>query len=79
MPELDSQSRKLSQHDETRGVYHIVESGSTVIAIIRAYNSELKRTNRKARVSISMIKEANPRLNVDRIKPRDKIFIPIID
>jgi len=68
-----------SRSDEPKGVEHVVGKGQTLTAIIAAFNDELKRNGRKARVSLSQVKAANPGVNIDRLIVGQKIFIPIID
>lgn len=70
---------RAARADEPQGVVHKVENGQTVMDILKAYNSELKRLGRKARVSLTQIRQANPGINVDLIKVGQEIFIPIID
>jgi LysM repeat protein len=70
---------RTARSDEPAGVYHDVGPKQTLTDIIVAYNSELKRKGRKARVTLSQVTAANPGLNPNLIRPGQKIFIPIID
>lgn len=68
-----------ARSDEPAGTYHVVGPKQTLTDIIAAYNSELKRKGRRARVTLTQVKAANPGLNPNIIHPGQKIFIPIID
>jgi hypothetical protein len=61
------------------GKWYTMERGQTVSAVIEAFNSELKSMGRRARISLSQVKAANPTINLDRIRIGEKLFIPIID
>jgi hypothetical protein len=56
-----------------------MEKGQTVSAVIEAFNGELKRTGRRARISLTQVRAANPLINLDRIRTGERLFIPIID
>lgn len=77
-PRNDSSGRS-ARPDEPSGIYHTVQAGHTLMDIINAFNAELKRKGRKARVTLGQIKSANPELNPNLIRPGQKIFVPIID
>jgi len=77
-PKNDAGGRP-AREDESKGVYHEIQKGETVMDIMLAYNSELKRTGRRARISLQQIRQANPTVNLDRVRVGQKIFIPIID
>ena len=75
----NNSSGRPSRSDEPKGVEHEVGKGQTLTAIIAAFNDQLKKEGRRARVTLSQVKAANPGLNPDRVTVGQKIFIPIID
>lgn len=77
-PRNDAKGRP-SRSDEPKGAEHEVGKGQTLTAIIAAFNDQLKRDGRKARVTLSQVKAANPGVNIDRLVVGQKIFIPIVD
>lgn len=77
-PKNNSKGRP-ARSDEPKGVEHVVGKGQTLTAIIAAYNDELKKSGRRARVTLAQVKAANPGMNPDRVTVGQKIFIPIID
>jgi hypothetical protein len=62
-----------------KGKWYTMEKGQTVSAVIEAFNGELKRTGRRARISLTQVRAANPLINLDRIRTGERLFIPIID
>ena len=65
--------------DEPLGVTHTVAQGQTLYDIIAAYNDDLEKRGRKARVTLDQITAANPGLKPNLLKVGQKIFIPIVD
>lgn len=77
-PKNDTSGRP-ARADESNLVDHVIQKGETVMDIMFAYNAELKRTGRKARISLQQIRQANPTVNLDRVRVGQTITIPIID
>ncbi|MGB0582709.1 MAG: LysM peptidoglycan-binding domain-containing protein, partial [Limisphaerales bacterium] len=60
-------------------VEHVIKKGETVMDILLAYNGALKQEGRKPSISLQRIRQANPTVNLDRIRVGQKLLIPIID
>ena len=58
------------------GVWHEIEEGNKLIAIIAAYNEEYKKQGKKT--SLRRILDANPGLEPTKMKVGQKIFIPLV-
>ncbi|MDX1951955.1 MAG: LysM domain-containing protein [Verrucomicrobiota bacterium] len=55
---------------------HIVQKNETLSAIIEAYNNELKGKG-KARITLDMVKKANPEINPNRLIVGKEVLIPV--
>jgi len=55
---------------------YTVQKGDTLMAIITAYNVELKKQG-KAAVTLDAVKKANPNLNPNALRPGKEILIPV--
>lgn len=74
-PHVDS--KPPADPAETPGDYYTVkETGETLLDIIKAFNTKFKDEGRSP-INLEMVKKANPGLNPDRIRPKQKIRIPI--
>ncbi len=60
-----------------KGVWHTVEKGQTLGEIIKAYNDDLKSKGKPGKITLKGVKEANPKVNPDRLIVGTKVFIPI--
>jgi LysM repeat protein len=58
------------------GVWHKVESGNTLSAIVTAYNKGFKDKGRKT--SLELVLDANPGLKPTTMKVGQEIFIPLV-
>jgi TolA-binding protein len=57
---------------------HKVQSGETLSHILEAYNEALQKEGRP-RVSYSQVKQANPKLDLNRIRVGQEILLPVPD
>jgi len=62
---------------DPKGVWHPVEKGQTLGAIVKAYNDDRKSKGLSAKVTLKAVQEANPSVNPAKLLVGQKIFIPI--
>lgn len=59
------------------GVYHLVEKNQTTSEIIKAYNDDQRAKGRPAKLTLKQLEAANPGLDINKVRPGQKLFIPL--
>jgi hypothetical protein len=58
------------------GVYHLIQPGNNLLAIVKAYNEEFKKQGKKT--TLQLVRDSNPGLKDTNLRVGQKIFVPLV-
>jgi septal ring factor EnvC (AmiA/AmiB activator) len=74
----DTEKEKETEQIEGTFIEHKVKDGDTLGEILEDFNAALKNEGRPS-VSLSQVKKANPKVNLNRIRVGETILLPVPD